>query len=44
MAILGKGYLRFDREDVHMMQEMMKKFHDLHAGTGMPDYSDSYVG
>ncbi len=26
------------------MQTMMKQFDDLHAGTGMPDYSNVYVG
>jgi hypothetical protein len=25
------------------MIDMMKKFHDLHQGTGMPDYSNIYV-
>ncbi len=44
MPLLNKNYLRFDKEDVKLMQTMMKQFNDLHQGTGMPDYSDSYVG
>jgi len=44
MPLLSKNYLRFDKEDVKLMQTMMKQFNDLHQGTGMPDYSDMYVG
>jgi len=44
MPILNKRYLCFDNEDVKLMQEMMKKFHELHQGTGMPDYSNIYSG
>jgi amino acid transporter len=44
MSILGKHYLKFDQEDVRLMQDMMKKFHELHQSTGMPDFSINYAG
>jgi hypothetical protein len=44
MPLLSKKYLRFDEDDVKLMQNMMKRFHEMHHGTGMPDYSDAYVG
>jgi hypothetical protein len=44
MPLLQKDYLRFDEGDVKLMQDMMKRFHEMHQGTGMPDYSSVYVG
>ncbi len=44
MPMLSKNYLRFDKEDVKLMQTLMKQFNDFHQGTGMPDSSDIYVG
>ena len=26
------------------MQKMLEKFHEMHKGTGMPDYATNYVG
>ena len=43
MPLLNKKYLGFDEEDVQLMQDMMKKFHELHCGTGMPDFSNIYT-
>lgn len=43
MPLLSKKYLGFDEEDVKLMKDMMKKFHEMHYGTGMPDYSDTYA-
>ena len=43
MPLLSKDYLGFDKEDVQLMQDMMKKFHEMHRGTGMPDYSSVYT-
>jgi len=43
MPLLSKDYLDFDKEDVQLMQDMMKKFHEMHRGTGMPDYSNVYT-
>jgi hypothetical protein len=44
MPLLSKKYLGFDKDDVRLMQTMMKQFHDMHSGTGMPDYSSMYAG
>ena len=44
MPLLSKDYLRFDKEDVKLMQDMMKQFYDFHEGAEMPDFSDAYVG
>jgi hypothetical protein len=35
LSILSRKYLGFDGDDVRVMQEMMGKFQELHAGTGM---------
>ena len=43
MALLGTNYSRFDEGDVQMMKNMMKRFHELHKGSGMPDFSQNYV-
>jgi hypothetical protein len=43
MPFLNKRYQRFDKDDVRLMIDMMKKFHELHGETGMPDYSNTYV-
>lgn len=44
MSLLNKEYLAFDEEDVELLKQMMSKFHRMHIGTGMPDFSQSYVG
>lgn len=44
MKILETRLLDFDRDDVKMMQAMLKQFNDLHQGTGMPDFSENYGG
>jgi hypothetical protein len=44
MSLLSKKYLSFDKDDVKLMQTMMKQFHDMHSSTGMPDYSSMYAG
>ena len=44
MVLLNKDYLRFTEDDVQLMQNMMKKFHEFHKNVGMPDFSSSYVG
>jgi len=43
MALLGTNYLRFGEDDVQMMKNMMKRFHEFHKGSGMPDFSQNYV-
>ncbi len=43
MGILSTNYLRFNKNDVEMMKNMMKQFHEYHKGTGMPDFSKNYV-
>ena len=43
MGILSKNYLRFNKDDVEMMKNMMKQFHEYHEGTGLPDFSKNYV-
>jgi len=44
MPLLSKDYLRFDKEDAKLMQDMMKQFYDLHQDAEMPDFSVNYVG
>lgn len=44
MLLVSKKYLNFDSKDVQLMKDMMKKFHELHRGTGMPDFSINYAG
>lgn len=44
MSLINKEYLNFDNEDVRLMKDMMKKFHEMHSGTGMPDFSINYAG
>lgn len=44
MGLIGKRCLEFNEDDVQLMKEMMRKFHELHKGAGMPDYSGIYVG
>ena len=44
MGLISKRYLGFDKEDVQQMKNMMKRFYEFHKGTGMPDYSNAYVG
>jgi len=44
MSILNNKYAKFDSEDVRLMQKMMREFSEMHKGTGMPDYSNAYVG
>ena len=44
MGLIGKRYLGFDEEDVQLMKDMMKRFHEFHKGTGTPDYSGTYAG
>lgn len=43
MSLLNKDY-PFDKNDVKLLQAMMARFHEMHQGTGMPDYSNMYVG
>ena len=44
MALLrSKNYLRFDKDDVKLMQTMLKQFHEFHKGTGVPDYAINYA-
>ena len=44
MALLNKKYLQFDKDDVKLMQTMLRRFHEMHQNTGMPDYSNTFVG
>lgn len=44
MSLLSREYLAFDEGDVGLLKQMMAKFHSMHSGTGMPDYSEAYVG
>ena len=44
MSLLSRGYLAFDEDDVSLLKEMMAKFHRMHTTTGMPDFSQTYVG
>ena len=43
MPLISKRYLNFDESDVHLMKEMLDKFHELHKGAAVPDYSNNYV-
>ncbi len=43
MSKLNRDHLEFDEDDVHLMKEMLKKFHDLHGGAETPDWSRNYV-
>lgn len=45
MPILSKRLTQFDKEDVKFLDEMLSKFHILkqEMGTGLPDYSPSYI-
>jgi len=43
MPLLSKKYLKFDKDDVELMHSMLKQFHDMHRGTGMPDYAGEYA-
>jgi hypothetical protein len=44
MPLLNEKYLGFDEEDVILIKKMIAKFHELHRGSGMPEYSPHYVG
>jgi hypothetical protein len=44
VSLVNKKYLNFDSEDVQLMKDMMKKFHEMHRGTGLPDSSINYTG
>ncbi len=44
MSLLKREYLNFDKDDVKLLQNMMKKFYETHQGAGMPDYSPNFIG
>jgi len=43
MGIIDKKVSLFDKEDVQLLDSVLKKFHDLKGATGLPDYSPGYV-
>lgn len=43
MTILTKKLTEFDKEDVKLLDEMLRKFHEYKKGSGLPDYSSSYI-
>jgi hypothetical protein len=43
MAIISKRSSRFNKEDVRLMDDMLKRFYELKGKSGVPDYSPNYV-
>jgi hypothetical protein len=43
MGVIDKKVSLFNKEDVQLLDSMLKKFHDLKGTTGLPDYSPGYV-
>jgi len=43
MAILGRKVVEFDKADVKLLDEMLKRFYELKGSSGVPDYSPNYV-
>ena len=43
MGLLNEKLSQFSQDDVALMDEMLKRFHELRGAAGFPDFSNLYV-